>query len=311
MKHKVISPLEKVIESVVNVSTVHLYHDYMFRTVPVRGIGSGFVFDSDGNILTNSHVIEKAQSVNLTLYEGKILKGGLVGADPHNDIAVIRTDSDNIGDCCVAFGDSENLEVGQPVYAIGNPLGLPGGPTVTAGVVSALDRSIQSEKGLFENLIQTDAPINPGNSGGPLVDAEGNVIGINTAIIPYAQGIGFAIPIHIARDIAGQILKYGRVITPWLGVIGINVDKKVAAYYGLTSDKGVLVVRVVQGSPAHLARISEGDIILSMDGVEINSVDELRRKVNKKKVGEKTKFVVVRDAYKGEAEAVLSESPPQ
>ncbi|MFQ5816255.1 MAG: S1C family serine protease [Candidatus Hydrothermarchaeaceae archaeon] len=309
MGSKIIPPLESIIESVVNVSTVHLYHDYMFQVVPVRGIGSGFVFDEDGNILTNSHVIEGAQSVNVALSDGRRFKGGLVGADTRNDIAVIKTDSTNIGECCVEFGDSEGLEVGQPVYAIGNPLGLAGGPTVTTGVVSALNRSIQSEKGLFENLIQTDASINPGNSGGPLVDDMGRVIGINTAIIPFAQGIGFAIPIHIARNLADQILKYGRVITPWLGVIGIKVDKRVASYYGLTSDKGVLVARVVHGSPAHLARISEGDIILSMNGREINSVEELRRGIGKKKVGDRVKLQVVRDAYRSEVEVVLRESP--
>jgi S1-C subfamily serine protease len=309
MKPKIIPPLAKVIRSVVNVSTVHLYHDYMFHTVPVRGVGSGFVFDEDGDIMTNSHVIEGARSVNVALYDGRRYRGGLVGSDTRHDVAVIRTDSNNIGECCVEFGDSEKLEVGQPVYAIGNPLGLAGGPTVTAGVVSALERSIQSEKGLFENLIQTDAPINPGNSGGPLVDAEGRVIGINTAIIPYAQGIGFAIPVNIARDLAEQILKYGRVITPWLGIIGLNIDKRIASYYGLASDKGVLVMRVVHGSPSHLARISEGDVILSMDGIEIKSVEELRKEVGRRKVGDRVKLLVLRDAYRWEVEVVLEESP--
>ncbi len=309
LAHKIIQPLANVIKSVVNVSTVHLYHDYMFQTVPVRGVGSGFVFDVDGNILTNNHVIERAQSVNIALADGMRFKGGIVGADSQHDVAVIKTDSNDLGESCIEIGDSEDLEVGQPVYAIGNPLGLVGGPTVTSGVVSALDRSIQSEKGLFENLIQTDAPINPGNSGGPLVDAKGRVIGINTAIIPYAQGIGFAIPIHVAHHLAGQILKYGRVITPWLGVIGIKVDKRMASYYGLTSDTGVLVARVVHGSPAHLARMSEGDIILSMDDKKISSVEELKKEVEKRKVGDKAKLLVIRDATKWETEVVLGESP--
>jgi len=307
--HRIIPPLKKVIKSVVNVSTVHLYHDHMFQTVPVKGVGSGFVFDADGNILTNSHVIERAQSVNVSLADGMRFKGGIVGGDSRHDIAVIKTDTKDLGECCIELGDSEDLEVGQPVYAIGNPLGLVGGPTVTAGVVSALDRSIQSEKGIFENLIQTDASINPGNSGGPLVDNSGRVIGINTAIIPFAQGIGFAIPIHIARGLADQILTHGRVISPWLGVIGIKVDKKIASYYGLASDRGVLVARVVHGSPAHLAKISEGDIILSMDDAEISSVEELRSEVGKRKVGDRSKLIVIRNSAKWETEVVLGESP--
>jgi S1-C subfamily serine protease len=309
MGFQAIPPLRKVIEGVVNVSTVHLYHDNLFRAVPVRGVGSGFIFTKEGHILTNSHVIEKAQSVNIACSDGRRFQGRFVGATPRNDIAVIRTDSRDIGGCCVEFGDSEGLEVGEPVYAVGNPLGLAGGPTVTAGVVSALNRSIQSERVLFEDLIQTDAPINPGNSGGPLVDAQGRVIGVNTAIIPYAQGIGFAIPIHTARRLAEEILRYGKVVTPWLGLIGITIDEKMASSYGLPSDHGVLVIRVVPGSPVHLSRIGEGDILLRMDGKEIQGVEELRKEISQKKVGDRVKFQVLREGSSREVEVVLQEGP--
>ncbi len=309
MNHKVIKPLQKVIRSVVNVSTVHLYHDYLFQAVPMRGIGSGFVFDDKGYVLTNNHVIENVEALNLALPDGRKSRGRVVGLDPRSDIAVAKMDLDGLE--AVELGDSKNLEVGQRVYAIGNPLGLAGGPTVTAGVISALGRSIQSERGLFEELIQTDAPINPGNSGGPLVDESGRVIGMNTAIIPYAQGIGFAIPIHVAVDIARQILDYGRVVTPWLGLIGLKVDERVAAYYGLTSDRGVLVVRVVRGSPAHLGRLSEGDIIVDFDGKKINSVEDLQREIMQRKVGERVKLSVIRDAYKWSSEITLTEAPSQ
>ncbi len=309
MNHKVIKPLQSVIRSVVNVSTVQLYHDYLFQTVPVRGIGSGFIFDKGGYVLTNNHVIENVEALNLALPDGRKSRGNVVGSDPRHDIAVAKIELDGLE--AVELGDSRNLEVGQRVYAIGNPLGLAGGPTVTAGVISALGRSIQSERGLFEELIQTDAPINPGNSGGPLVDESGRVIGMNTAIIPYAQGIGFAIPIHVAVDIARQILDYGRVVTPWLGLIGLRVDERVAAYYGLTSDRGVLVVRVVRGSPAHLGRLSEGDIIVDFDGKKINSVEDLQREIRQRKVGERVKLSVIRDAYKWSSEITLTEAPSQ
>ncbi len=309
MNHKVIKPLQKVIRSVVNVSTVHLYHDYLFQTVPVRGIGSGFVFDDKGYVLTNNHVIENAEALNLALPDGRKSKGSVVGSDPRSDVAVARMDLDGLE--AVELGDSKNLEVGQRVYAIGNPLALAGGPTVTAGVISALGRSIQSEKGLFEELIQTDAPINPGNSGGPLVDESGKVIGMNTAIIPYAQGIGFAIPMHVAVDIARQILIHGRVVAPWLGLVGLKVDEGVAAYYGLTSDRGVLVVRVVRGGPAHLGRLIEGDIIVELDGKAVSSVEDLQKEVQKRKVGERVKLSVIRDAYRWLAEVALTEAPRQ
>lgn len=309
MNHKVIKPLQGVIKSVVNVSTVHLYHDYLFHAVPVRGIGSGFVFDEKAHVLTNNHVIENVEALNLALPDGRKSKGQLIGSDPMHDVALAKMDLERVK--AVELGDSRNLEVGQRVYAIGNPLGLAGGPTVTAGVISALGRSIQSERGLFEELIQTDAPINPGNSGGPLVDESGKVIGMNTAIIPYAQGIGFAIPINTAVDVARQILTYGRVIAPWLGLVGINVDKRVAAYYGLTSEHGVLVVRVVHGSPAHMGRVSEGDIIVEVEGKAIRSMEDLQREIQRRKVGDLVRLSMLRDSNWWTAEVTLTEAPRQ
>ena len=192
------------------------------------------------------------------------------------------------------LGDSDKIRVGQRVYAIGNPFGLTGGPSVTSGVISAINRTIESDRGLIENLVQTDASINPGNSGGPLVDVTGKVIAINTAIIPYAQGIGFAIPINSAKSCTDEIASEGGAKRPWLGIIGLTLTREIARYYGLPVNQGVLVTRIADGSPAEVAGMAEGDIILEISKVETNRIEDLVNEIQKRKIGAVVRILALR-----------------
>src|SRR5712692_4900390 len=193
-----ISAVEKISKSVVNIASVRMIQDQIFRVFPVEGVGSGVIIDKRGYILTNNHVIEESERLRITLSDGRIFNGKVVGADEATDLAVVKIEPKE--DIPVAtLGDSDKLKMGQIVIAVGNPFGLTGGPTVTSGIVSSLNRSIQTQTGVLD-LIQTDAAINPGNSGGPLVNTAGAVIAINTAKMPYAQGIGFAVPIGTAKS---------------------------------------------------------------------------------------------------------------
>ncbi len=303
----VISAVQKISPSVVNVSTIRLMHDYFFRTVPVSGIGSGVIIDSSGYILTNNHVIEDAERIQVSLTDGRVLKGRLVAADPSSDIAVVKVEAQDLK--AAELADSGQLKVGQVVLAVGNPFGLSGGPTVTSGVVSAVNRHIQSERGILEGLIQTDAAVNPGNSGGPLVDIRGKVIGVNTAIIPFAHGIGFAIPMNNARKIAEDIMQYGRVVRPWLGVVGMDVTGGLANYYNLGVDSGVLVTQVATDSPAYEAGLNAGDVITALNGSQITNTAELVKEVRAKQVGSKTSLTVVRRGATYNISLVLIEAP--
>jgi len=299
----VLNVIEKVSRSVVNVSTVRVLRDFYYRVVPVKGMGSGTIIDPKGYILTNNHVIAGARKIGVTLTDGRVLEGERMGSCQSTDAAVIKVEAKNLS--AAELGDSDKLKVGQRVFAIGNPFGLAGGPTVTAGVISALRRSIHSERGVFENLVQTDAAINPGNSGGPLVDTQGRVVAINTAIIPFAQGIGFAIPINSAKECANEIITHGMMIRPWLGVSGLDITKEASAYYGLPVERGVLVARVIPDSPADRAGIISGDIILELDGATINNAEDLRTEIQKRKTGEKVRILILRDGRRGSVEATL------
>jgi len=304
---KVIEAIEKCSRCVVNVSTVRLYHGYFYTTVPLKGMGSGVIIDSSGYILTNNHVIEGAKEITVTLANGRTLQGVLKGTCSATDIALIKVDEKNLP--TVEFGDSDKLRVGQRVFAVGNPFGLVGGPTVTSGVISALNRSVRAEEGVIENLIQTDAAINPGNSGGPLIDIRGQVVGISTAIIPFAHGIGFAIPINSAKKCTSDIMVHGRVIRSWLGITGLNVTKEVAAYYRLPVESGVIVTEVAHGSPAEDAGIIPGEIIVEVDGAAVRSIENLLKEIYKKTAGRKTRLTVIHDSKKRTVEATLTETP--
>ncbi len=304
----VLDIIEKVSKSVVNISTVKLVHNIFYQAVPVGGMGSGTIIDSkQGLILTNNHVVGGAEKINVTLWNNEVLEGTISGSCAIHDIAVIKVKGKDLQ--ASELGDSDKLRVGQRVYAIGNPFGLAGGPSVTSGVVSAINRTIESQRGLIENLVQTDAAINPGNSGGPLVDLEGKIIAINTAIIPYAQGIGFAIPINAAKTCTNGIVIDGIARRPWLGIIGLSLTGEVARYYGLPVDHGVLVTKVSKGSPAEAAGMAQGDIILQIDNRDTIQIEDLVREIHKRKVGDNIRIFALRDSREHFFELNLSEAP--
>ena len=292
-EQKIIDTIEKISKSVVNISTIKLVHNMFYQAVPVGGMGSGTIIDKGGLVLTNNHVVGGAKKINVTLWNNEVVEGTIIGLCTIHDIAVVKIKGEDLS--ASELGDSDQLRVGQRVYAIGNPFGLAGGPSVTSGVISALHRNIESERGLIENLVQTDASINPGNSGGPLVDTEGKVIAINTAIIPFAQGIGFAIPINSAKNCTNDMLSGGVSRRPWLGVIGLTLTREIARYYSLPVDHGVLVTKVAEGSPAENAGITESDIILEIDNVETPTIEDLVNEIHKRKPGDAVKIYAIRN----------------
>jgi S1-C subfamily serine protease len=307
-ENKVLDIIEKASKSVVNISTVKLVHNIFYQAVPVGGMGSGTIIDAkQGLILTNNHVVGGAEKINITLWNNEVLQGKIAGSCAIHDIAVIKVDGNGLQ--ASELGDSDKLRVGQRVYAIGNPFGLTGGPSVTSGVVSAINRTVDSQRGVFENLVQTDAAINPGNSGGPLIDLEGKVVAISTAIIPYAQGIGFAIPINSAKTCTNGIVREGAPKRAWLGIIGLSLTIDVARYYGLPVDHGVLVTKVSRGSPAEAAGLAEGDIILSLDNVEIRRIEDLVGQIHKRKVGDSIRIFALRNSREQYFDLSLSQTP--
>ncbi|PID77898.1 MAG: peptidase [Deltaproteobacteria bacterium] len=258
-----------------------------------RSLGSGFLISSDGYIVTNNHVVENADLISVKLKNGKEYDAKKIGSDPNTDLALIKIKSGSKLPY-LKFGDSKKLKVGEWVVAIGSPFGLE--QTVTAGIVSAKGRVIQA--GPYDDFIQTDASINPGNSGGPLLNLEGNVVGINTAILARAQGIGFAIPSDLASNIIEQLKNNGEVVRGWLGVEIHKVDDKMAEYYGLDSAEGVFLAKVFKDDPAEKAGLKSGDIIISINGIKINNTKDLTKVVAGLKVGSKVKVVAVRNGKK-------------
>ena len=259
-----------------------------------QGVGSGVIFRADGYIVTNNHVIAGAKEIIVSLADGRSVSGELIGTDEITDLAVVKIDADNL--TAAEFGDSDDIMVGEPAIAIGNPLGLEFQGSVTAGVISALNRTLNLNDRQFK-LIQTDAAINPGNSGGALVNADGLVIGINSAKLAAngVEGMGFAIPINTVRDIVAELMEKGRVIRPWLGV-GV-FDKETAARQGyrLNADAGVYVEHVDKDGSAGAAGIRRGDIILEIAGKPVNTVGELRSAVAEQKVGTVIQVKLQRD----------------
>jgi S1-C subfamily serine protease len=296
----VIGAAEKVSPSVVFIEAVHKEKPPAGEDKAPQGegrerggTGSGFIFTPDGFILTNSHVVHKAARIEVALLDGSRYEASLIGDDPDTDLAVIRITASNL--VPAALGDSHALRVGQLLIAIGNPFGFQ--TTVTAGVASALGRSLRTTSGrLIDNVIQTDASLNPGNSGGPLVNARGEVIGVNTAIIRPAQGICFAIAVNTAKRVASQLIQKGSITRGYLGVGGqdIPLHRRIVRYHNLPKEEGILVVSVEKDSPAQKAGLREGDVIVSIGDRPISGLDDLHRLLTEDRIGVEAPLTVIR-----------------
>ncbi len=310
----------KVKPAVVQITNEQVSFDQFSQpTVPV-GVGSGVIYDDKGHILTNNHVVAGAQKLVVSLPDGRSFPANLVGADSQTDLAVVQISGSNLP--VAQLGDSSQLQVGDWVVAIGNALALPGGPTVTAGVISALGRTVQepadqSDKAgpfLFD-VIQTDAPINPGNSGGPLVNLQGQVIGINTLVAGQAepgvqaQGIGFAIAIATAKPIADQLVSSGHAVHPYLGISYVPLSPSLAAQLGTNEKKGDVVAQVASGSPAEKAGLQTRDVITAIDGAQVQDESTLARVLNQHQPGDTVTLTVDRGDKISDVKVTLGEMP--
>jgi len=274
LSREIASIVKKVKQSVVTISTVIPHPMSFLGYEPVKGYGSGFII-APGYVVTNAHVVSGASRVYVIFSDGYASEAELLAVDPHRDLALLQTVEHGVP---IKLGDSDKLEVGEIVLAIGSPLGLLEN-SVTMGVVSAVGRSISSREILLEDLIQTDAAINPGNSGGPLINLEGEAIGVTTAIIPFAQGIGFAIPINTVKRFIEMIRKYGRALRAWIGIYVMPLNPTISALYRIPVQEGLLIVRIIPGSPAERSGLLEGDIILSVEGKPARKVGDLRKAI--------------------------------
>lgn len=290
-EEKITEAVDRLSQSVVTVETIKA-RNFRFSPVPNGGAGSGVIIKRQGYIITNNHVIEGASRVEIGLRDGRSFSGKVVGGDAQTDTALIRVEGYDLP--AAQLGDSERLRVGQIAIAIGNTLGLPGGPTVSAGVISATGRPLPGADFIFEGLIQTDASINPGNSGGPLADLDGKVVGINTAMIPYAQGVGFALPINTVKRTVDQLIEGGRVIRPWLGISGVTVNSAIARRYNLPTQLGVMIMEVVPRSPAHDAGLRVGDILSRIGPLNITKMTDILVALSKLSIGDVVGILLVR-----------------
>lgn len=294
----VINAAEKVSPSVVKVNVKKELKNSKHKNVPggAQAGGSGFIFTSDGFILTNSHVVHNCSEVEVVLSDGESFPAHIIGDDPHTDLAVIKVEATCL--VPVQTGNSQNLKVGQLVIAIGNPYSFQ--CTVTAGVVSAMGRSLRTKSGrLVDDIIQTDAALNPGNSGGPLVNSRGEVIGVNTALILPAQGICFAIPINIAKLVAAQLIMDGKIKRGYIGVSCRNITLKDSAVkmYNLDSDLGVKVINITDG-PSKKAGLIKEDIIIAFNDKPVKEADDLHKYLTEDKINVKSKLTVIRGSKK-------------
>jgi len=309
VENRMTKAVAKLEESVVSIDGTRLARDYRFGVVPAEGQGTGVIINGNGHIVTNNHVVDEAARVRVTLKDGRTFIGEVVGTDPATDIALVMVDAKNLS--AAKLGDSEKLKAGQFALAIGNALGLPGAPTVSMGVISALGRPLPGADFVLEGLIQTDASINPGNSGGPLADLDANVIGINTAMIPFAQGVGFAIPVNTVKHVVEQILRNGRVARPYIGISGVDVNEPIARRYDLPVDSGVLLAEVARGSPASEAGLTEGDIVVRISNQEMRQMRDLVLALSKATVQDVMAVRFVRGGREQETSVRLMESPPK
>lgn len=272
------------------------------------GSGSGVIFDPAGYIVTNNHVVKDASELIVTLANGKQVKAKLVGTDPRTDLAVLKINADNL--TVARFGDSDKTQVGEPAIAIGNPLGPEFARTITVGVISALKRTVFVQGQQFE-LLQTDAAINPGNSGGALVNSQGELIGINSAkiVAEEIEGINFAIPINTAKPIIEDLVKHGKVVRPFLGIVWVtDVNETIADQYGLPVSSGV-IIEVSPNGPAQRAGLKNSDVITQLNGVKTNTFQDLRKEIEKHKIGDKIELKVIRAKKEQKITVTLGEAP--
>jgi S1-C subfamily serine protease len=317
-----ITVYHKNIGSVVNITSKAVTFDFFYGLVPEEGQGSGFIIDKEGHILTNYHVIADARQIEVTLHNRKKYRATIVGSDRSHDLAVVQIKAPDLSP--MQLGDSGNLQVGQKVYAIGNPFGLAG--TLTRGIVSSI-RQVQEPDGMtIEDAIQTDASINPGNSGGPLLNMHGEVIGINTMIasnVGQSAGIGFAIPINTAKAVINDLLTLGRVRRPALGVRTIPIDPELADQMGLAADYGLLIVQVVPGGAAEVAGLRGGnqraflgntaimvggDLIVAIDGQKVEDELALAQLMNNHRAGDTVRITIYRGKKKVDVNVTLGEA---
>ena len=325
----VIRVYREVGPAVVHITSAAVAYDFFFNQIPQRGTGSGFIINEQGYIVTNNHVVENADNLEVTLASGKKMPARLVGRDPNNDLAVIKIDVSGEKLQVARLGDSEQLQVGQMTIAIGNPFGFD--RTVTTGVVSSLKRTVRAPNGReIRDVIQTDAAINPGNSGGPLLNSRGEVIGINSAIFSPSGGsvgIGFAIPVNTAKRLVPELISKGRVSHPWLGVRGVNVTRELSRRLKLPAEHGVLVMVVEPRSPAAQAGIRGGDrrvpvgnmvlllggdLIVGIDGQKVENNDRLVAYLDDhKRVGQTVELEILRQDQRLKLSATLGEQPEE
>jgi len=289
--------VERVLPSVVSITTRRIERDQFNKPVPKAGLGSGIVVDRQGSILTNNHVVEGFEEFKVTLPDGRTFRGSLVGGDRFTDLAVLKIDGKGLRP--LPLGDSSRLKIGETVIAIGSPLWIEGGPTVTVGVISGKGRSMEEpdepDQPMLHNLLQTDAAINPGNSGGPLLNLRGEVIAVNTAIIPSAHGIGFAIPINDAKPVLKKLLAIGRIVRPSMGVVAVSVTPQLAFTNDLKVESGALVVRVDKDGPAETAGIKSDDVIIAFGGDMVGDLHHFHALLADRKPGETVEVTVWRN----------------
>ncbi len=299
--------VERVEPSVVYIAVEYLESSFFFQSVRTK-TGSGVIISSDGYIMTNSHVVEDARSIDVVLpnipitYEARI-----IGTDPLSDLAVIKIEGQDLPTC--GFGDTSKMRIGDWVIAIGNALGLEGGPSVTVGIVSNLDRALTLGDSRFYDVIQTDAAINPGNSGGPLVNMQGEVVGINTFIITTAQNIGFAVNANTASRVYDNLVQYGRVTRPYLGVRFQTLTPALAADLDLVKDMGVLVTFIEPDSPSDKAGLKARDVITQFQGHDVSDASEMIKLLWQYKVGDSVKVTFWREEERHEISVTLAERP--
>ncbi len=301
--------VDKVSPSVVGIINRRRVYDFFGRPLEKVSGGSGVIFSSDGYIITNNHVIENSDELTVLLADGRKLSAELVGADARTDLAVVKVDAKNLP--VPEFGDSDKLKVGEWAVAIGNPVDFRFERSATAGIISGLNRRLAyTEQEL--RLIQTDAAINPGNSGGPLVNARGEVIGINSVKLATEEieGMGFAIPINTVRPVVSDLIEFGRVRRPWMGVWVVDKEEAEAAF-DLKIERGILIYRVVSGGPADRAGLKERDILVSLGGEKIESGQDLRRAIRKHDVGDKVEVTVLRSGRSITLQLTLGEMPQE